>query len=138
MKERITTDFRNAPSTTDPDDEEIVDAPGKDGKASMPEQVKRTNPWRKTMMTMIVMISNYKLTANFTLLNFATNKISFNIPVIALGTRSAMIIWLEKFLFSPSIQMHSSIWSLNRRRHHLPSSYINITCPNSALSNSLL
>jgi hypothetical protein len=32
--------------------EEVVDAPGKDGKASMPEQVKRPNPWRKMMMMM--------------------------------------------------------------------------------------
>jgi hypothetical protein len=30
--------------------EEIVDDPGKDGNASMPEQVKRPNPWRKMMM----------------------------------------------------------------------------------------
>jgi hypothetical protein len=29
---------------------EIVDAPGKDGNASMPEQVKGPNPWRKMMM----------------------------------------------------------------------------------------
>jgi len=28
----------------------MVDAPGKDGNASMPEQVKRPNPWRKMMM----------------------------------------------------------------------------------------
>jgi len=27
-----------------------MDAPGNDGKASMPEQVKRPNPWRKMMM----------------------------------------------------------------------------------------
>jgi hypothetical protein len=27
--------------------EEIVNAPGKDGNASMPEQVKRPNPWRR-------------------------------------------------------------------------------------------
>jgi hypothetical protein len=38
------------PSTTDHEGEEIVDAPGKDGNASMPEQVKRPNPWRKMMM----------------------------------------------------------------------------------------
>jgi hypothetical protein len=31
-------------------DEEIVDAPGKDGNTSMPEQVKRTNLWRKKIM----------------------------------------------------------------------------------------
>jgi hypothetical protein len=30
--------------TTNLDEEEIVDAPGKDGNASMPEEVKRPNP----------------------------------------------------------------------------------------------
>jgi len=34
------------------EEEEIVDAPGNDGNASMPEQVKRTNPWRMMMMMM--------------------------------------------------------------------------------------
>jgi hypothetical protein len=48
--EKTTPDFRNTPSTTNPEEEEIVDAPGKDGNASMPEQVKRPNPWRKMMM----------------------------------------------------------------------------------------
>ena len=38
---------RNTPSTTNLEEEEIVDAPGNDGNASMPEQVKRLNPWRK-------------------------------------------------------------------------------------------
>jgi hypothetical protein len=36
------------------EEEEIVDAPGKDGNASMPEKVKRPNPWRKVIMVMIV------------------------------------------------------------------------------------
>jgi hypothetical protein len=32
-----------------------MDAPGKDGNASMPEEVKRHNPWRKMMiMTCLV------------------------------------------------------------------------------------
>jgi len=31
-----------------------VDAPGNDGNASMPEQVKRLNPWRKMMMSALV------------------------------------------------------------------------------------
>jgi hypothetical protein len=38
------------PSTTNLKEEEIVDAPGNDGNALMPEQVKRPNPWRKMMM----------------------------------------------------------------------------------------
>jgi len=33
--------------------------PGNDGNASMPEQVKRPNPWRKKMM--MLMMTNYKL-----------------------------------------------------------------------------
>ena len=40
----------NMPSTTNPKYKEIVDAPGNDGNMSMPEQVKRPNPWRKMMM----------------------------------------------------------------------------------------
>jgi len=39
-KEWTTPDFRNTPSTTNLGGEEIVDAPGKDSNASMPEQVK--------------------------------------------------------------------------------------------------
>ena len=50
MKQRTTPDSRNTPSTTNLEEEEIVEAPGKDGNASMPEQVKRPNPWRKMMM----------------------------------------------------------------------------------------
>jgi hypothetical protein len=49
LKEWITPDCRNTPSATNPEDEENVDAPVKDGNASMPEQVKRPNPWRKMM-----------------------------------------------------------------------------------------
>ena len=56
MKDWITTDSRNTPSTTNPEDEEILDAPGKEGNASMPEHVKRPNPWRKMMM---MMMNNY-------------------------------------------------------------------------------
>jgi hypothetical protein len=44
---------RNKPSTTYLEEEEIVDAPGNDGKASIPEQVKRPNPWKKKMMMFI-------------------------------------------------------------------------------------
>ena len=54
-KEWTTPDFRNTPSTTNLEEEEIVDAIGKDGNASMPEQVNRPNPWRKMMMMMMMM-----------------------------------------------------------------------------------
>jgi hypothetical protein len=52
-KEWTTPDCRNTSSTTNPEGEEIVDAPGKDGNASMPEQVKRPTPWRKMIMMMM-------------------------------------------------------------------------------------
>jgi hypothetical protein len=38
------------PSNTNPEEEEIVVVPENNGSASMPEQVKRPNPWRKMMM----------------------------------------------------------------------------------------
>jgi len=53
LKDWTKPDSRNTPSTTNIEEEEIVDATGNDGKASMPEQVKRPNPWRKKMMMMM-------------------------------------------------------------------------------------
>jgi len=50
LKEWTTPDSRNTPSTTNLEEEEIVDAPGNDGNASMSEQFKRPNPRRKMMM----------------------------------------------------------------------------------------
>jgi len=50
LKEWTTPDSRNTPSTTNLEGKEIVDALGNDGNASMPEQVKRPNSWRKMMM----------------------------------------------------------------------------------------
>jgi hypothetical protein len=58
LKEWKTPDFRNTPWTINLKEEEIVDAPGKDGNASMPEQVKRPNPWRKMKMMMITSSSD--------------------------------------------------------------------------------
>jgi hypothetical protein len=57
LKEWTTPYFRKTPSTTNLEEGEIVDVPGKDGKTSMPEQVKRRNPWRKMMMMMIMMMN---------------------------------------------------------------------------------
>jgi hypothetical protein len=61
---------RNTPSTTNLEEEDIVDASGNDGNASMPEQVKQPNPWKKMknkkkdmtmmMMMMIMMTSILK------------------------------------------------------------------------------
>jgi hypothetical protein len=70
----ITLDSRNTPSTTNLEDEEVVDAPGKDGKASMPEQVKRPNPWRKMMMMMPVKKKRY-IQTQFISKTFFTNKL---------------------------------------------------------------
>jgi hypothetical protein len=54
------------PSTTNLEGEEIVDAPGKDGKALMPEQVKRPNPWRMMMMIMMIIIIIINETLGYT------------------------------------------------------------------------
>jgi uncharacterized protein YnzC (UPF0291/DUF896 family) len=51
-----TSEFRNTPSTTNLEVEEIVDATGNDGNASMPEQVKRSNPLRKKKKKMMMMM----------------------------------------------------------------------------------
>jgi len=51
-KQWTTPDSRNTPSTTNPGEEGIADTPRNDGNASMPEQVRRPNPWRKMMMMM--------------------------------------------------------------------------------------
>jgi hypothetical protein len=47
LKEWTTPHSRNTPSTTNLEEEEIVDAPGNDGNASMLEQVKRPKPCKK-------------------------------------------------------------------------------------------
>ena len=57
MKERTTPDSRNRLSITSLEEEEIVDALGNDGNASMPEQVKRPNPRRKKKKKMMVMMT---------------------------------------------------------------------------------
>jgi len=54
LERKTTPDCRNTPSPTNPGEEGIADAPGNDGNASMPEQVKRPNPWRKMVMKMII------------------------------------------------------------------------------------
>ena len=56
LKEWKTPDSRNTPSTTNLEEEEIVDALGNDGNASMPEQVNRLNTWRKMMKNIIIII----------------------------------------------------------------------------------
>jgi len=53
LKEWTIPDCRNTPSTTNLEEEETVDAPGNDCNVSIPEQVKRPNPWKKKMMMMM-------------------------------------------------------------------------------------
>jgi len=60
-----TPDFRNMPSTTNLKEEEIVDALGNDGNASMPEQVNRPNPWRKMMMMTMTTQAHTNILAHF-------------------------------------------------------------------------
>ena len=49
-------DSQNTPSTTNLEEEQTVDALGKDGNASMPEQVKRPNPCKKKNKKMMMMM----------------------------------------------------------------------------------
>ena len=58
MREWTTPDSRNTPSTTNPEDEKIVDAPGNDGNASILEQVKRPNPWKMIMIIQLICSHN--------------------------------------------------------------------------------
>jgi hypothetical protein len=44
------------PPSTNLEEEEIVDALGNDGNASMPEQVNRPNPRRMMIMMMMIII----------------------------------------------------------------------------------
>ena len=58
LQEWTSPGFLNMPLTTNHEEEEIMDAPGNDGNASMPEQVNRPNPYRKMMMMMLMMMSS--------------------------------------------------------------------------------
>jgi len=50
LKEWTTPDIQNIHSTTNLEEEEIVDALGNDSNTSMLKQVNQPNPWRKMMM----------------------------------------------------------------------------------------
>jgi hypothetical protein len=64
LKEWTTPDSRNTPTTANLEEEEIVDALGNDGNASMPEQVKRPNPCRKMMISIRVIRVNLSPNVN--------------------------------------------------------------------------
>jgi len=53
------------PSTTHPEEEEVVDTPGNDGNVSMSEQVKRPNPRRKMMMMINKLLNTTILISQF-------------------------------------------------------------------------
>ena len=53
MKEWTTTDCRNTSSNINIKEEGIVDDLRKDGNASMTEQVKRPNPWKRMTFLLI-------------------------------------------------------------------------------------
>jgi hypothetical protein len=53
LKKWTTPDFQNTPSTTNLEEEEIVDSLANNGNASMPEQVNRPNQWRRVMTMMM-------------------------------------------------------------------------------------
>jgi hypothetical protein len=59
LKEWTNPDFRNTLSTTNLEEEEIVDALRNDGNASMTEQINRPNPYRKMMMMMMMIIRDF-------------------------------------------------------------------------------
>ena len=72
MKEWTTPDSRNTPSTTNLEEEEIVDALGNDGNASVLGQVKRPNPLRKMMM--MIMMTTVGVINTCFLLNVPVSK----------------------------------------------------------------
>ena len=83
LVEWTTPDSRNTPSTTNLEEEEIVDTPGNDGKALMPEQVKRPNTWRKMMMMMMMMILTEIFSKDVLMILCLTPKYSSQLEVYA-------------------------------------------------------
>ena len=85
-------DFRNTPSATNLEEEEIVDALGNDGNTSMPEHVNRPNPWRKMMMInkMLYSISTQLQYVSFLATCFGFYKTIFR-PMLATGRYSQCV-----------------------------------------------
>jgi hypothetical protein len=55
-----TSESRNKPSNINVEEEVIGEDLRNDGNASMPEQVKRPNPWKKMMMMMMKTVQRDK------------------------------------------------------------------------------
>ena len=85
MTEWTTPDSRNTPSTTNLEEEEIVNAPGNDGNASMPERFKRRNPWRKMMMMITHIYLGFYQHGCFSLLKKSDVLIRITINIITEG-----------------------------------------------------
>ena len=86
------------PSTTNLEEEEIVDAPGNDGDASMPEQVNRPNPWREMMMMMMITMMTRIL--NVSKLNaISCAHTSFNKTVVVHITLTSFYISVYLFIY---------------------------------------
>ena len=87
MQEWTTPDCRNTPSTTNLEEEVIVDALGNDGNASKPQQVKWPNPWMMMMMMMMMIL--FKLTLKPS--GYFIHNTRFNTEISTLCTRSAFL-----------------------------------------------
>ena len=60
MNKWTTSESRNKPSNINVEEEVIGEDLRNDGNASMPEQVKRPNPWKKMMMMMMKTVQRDK------------------------------------------------------------------------------
>jgi len=87
LKEWTTLDFRNTPSTTNLEEQEIVEAPGNYGSASMPEQFKRPNPWRKMMMIYRVIQEKYVILWEMIVCVILSKKVHMSMGPILNGYR---------------------------------------------------
>ena len=117
------------PPITNLDEEEIVDALGNDGNASMPEQVSRPKPWGKMMMIMMMMNYDHKQ-RQFGSQTFSTSEL-FMLPHIFRGT-IFHIIW--HLIHSPFWKTGSTIVHKILKEHfhqHQSQKHITVKCTNS-------
>jgi hypothetical protein len=95
---------RNTLVTTNLEEEEIVDAPGKDGNVSMPEQVKRPDPWRKMMMIFALFFSIFfNVFTQLALLGTHTNSSSLCVhTALNVNTDSRLELYTITTTFMPT------------------------------------
>ena len=107
MKEWTTPDSRNTPSTTNLEEEEIMDDPENDGNASMSEQVKRPNPWSK-----MIMMSNVKYLCLLQDVHGVVSGINSNLLL------SSYRIWsLQSFSFLPIFHINCNFVTISHLFH---------------------